>query len=206
MLRSLFLFFAFLIGLEVGYSFSYELFDTEEIPLREDPYFLSTDQFNNLFVIPYLVIVFLNIPATIYTVKGNLVLVILGIGIIGLASNLLTGLFLDWRFSGYLPALYAIRSLSAIGYECQCVATYFLAMRYGKKSYEEIIGAISFFSLAVTALSFYLTSKTYLVTGSIPDTWYFASLLSAASLLCGFGCIAVYCKWEKEKRRALENE
>lgn len=97
-----------------GYTYSLDIPQEIETPLRNIPYSFSTDEFNMLYFSTFFLIIFLVIPIGFIVDQYPIQYTLISLLVLGFVAQSLIGLLLSQRINGYIGLILLMRALVGI--------------------------------------------------------------------------------------------
>lgn len=116
-----------------GYTYGLDLIQALEVPFREEPFCLSTFQFNLMYFFTFLPIFLFNIPIGTIIDRNPVTISLFFLLISSLLAELIGTMMVQFRPDSYLIGLYVIRALFGLAGEGIFVVQSIIVTRYCQK-------------------------------------------------------------------------
>lgn len=195
------------VGIIIGYTYSVDIPQALEVPLRKPPYNFTTVEFNLLYFSTFVLIGFLQVPFGVFVDRYPIKRTLLALLIILCLSQTVIGLMFEFRPAGYLIGIMAMRSIFGLCgeglYTIQCVVMSIFA----EGEYEFLASIAMALPFAFDSINSVITTAVYDTTLNLPLTWYIGSAVCLVSFGCGVWMNkSIIGKENQERNEALGNE
>jgi MFS family permease len=190
-----------------GYTYGLDIIQTLEVPLREEPFSLSTFQFNLLYFFTFIFIFLFNIPIGTLIDRHSLTFSMFALLATSLAAQLIGTLMLQFRPQGYLAILYVMRAFFGLAGEGIFTVQSRIVARYCRKEdFEFVLSMCLSLPFLFYALDSVVTTQLYDSTNAMSVPWYASTAVCLLSFLSGLAIFQIYIRGSSKANPLLEQE